>query len=101
LLRRSFMRKIKSILLLMVGGILALFFYENWVTAPCIKIFGQELVRLNTSIIILTFFVLGFLLGILSHFSWIQQRRKKNSAVSGEQKAPESQKAGQQEEKKK
>ena len=95
------MRKIKSILLLMVGGILALFFYENWVTAPCIKIFGQELVQLNTSIIILTFFLLGFFLGILSHFTWTQQRRKKILPASGEQKAPESQKPSQQEEKKK
>ncbi len=94
------MRKIKSILLLMVGGILALFFYENWVTAPCIKIFGQELVQLSTSIIILTFFIIGFFLGILSHFTW-SQRRKKISPVSGEQNAPEPQKSSQQEEEKK
>ena len=57
------MRKIKSILLLIVGGILALFFYENWVTAPCIRIFGKEVVQLNTSVIILYFFSARF-------FSW-------------------------------
>lgn len=95
------MRKIKSILLLMVGGILALFFYENWVKAPCIRIFGQELVQLNTSIIILIFFLMGFFLGIISHLSWTQQRRKKISPVLGEQKAPEPQKPGQQKEEKK
>lgn len=94
------MRKIKSFLLLLIGGLLALFFYENWVKAPCIKIFGQEIVQLNISIIILSFFLLGFFLGIVSHFTWTQQRRKKISPVSGDQKAPESQNPGQQEEKK-
>jgi uncharacterized integral membrane protein len=94
------MRKIKSILLLVIGGFLALFFYENWVTAPCIKIFGKEIVQLNTSIIILTFFLLGFLLGIFSHYAWIQHRRKKVVRASGGQQAPESQNSGQQEEKK-
>ena len=95
------MRKIKSIVLLLIGGFLALFFYENWVTAPCIRILGQEVIQLNTSIIILTFFLIGFFLGILSHITWAQQRRKKVAPVSGGQKAPESQNPGQQEEKKK
>jgi hypothetical protein len=94
------MKKIKSILLLLFGGILALFLYENWVNAPYIKIFGQEIIQLNTSIIIITFFLVGFFLGNLSHYTWIQQRRKKLAAASGNQKTPESQNANQQEEKK-
>jgi hypothetical protein len=94
------MKKIKSILLLLIGGLLALFFYENWVTAPCIRIFGHEIIQLNTSIIILTFFLIGFLLGILGHYTWIQRRRKKVAAASGDQKAPESQNSSQEEEKK-
>jgi hypothetical protein len=91
------MGKIKSIVLILIGGFLALFFYENWVTAPCIRIFGKEIIQLNTSIIILSFFALGFILGALTHFAWIQRRRKNSEPVSGEQQAPETQSPSQQE----
>ncbi len=94
------MKKIKSLLLLLIGAVLALFLYENWITAPYIKIFGKEMIQLNISLIILIFLALGFLLGMLSHFAWIQQRRKNLRMASGEQKAPESQNPSQQEEKK-
>jgi capsular polysaccharide biosynthesis protein len=94
------MNKIKSILLLLIGAVLALFLYENWVVAPHIKLFGKEIIQLNISLIIIIFLVFGFFLGIFSHFAWVQKRRKNTRLASGEQKAPESQSANQQEEKK-
>jgi hypothetical protein len=92
------MGKIKSILLLLIGAFLALFVYENWVAAPYIKLFGKEVIQLNISIIIVIFFALGFILGVLSHLAWIHRRRKTAAAItSKEEKAPESQNPDQQE----
>jgi uncharacterized integral membrane protein len=93
------MGKIKSLLMLLIGAILAIFIYENWVTAPYIKLFGREVIQLNISIIILLFFALGFMLGMLSCFAWTRNRRKTAEPASGEEKAPESQSPTQQEEK--
>ena len=75
--RRSFMGKIKSILMLLIGAFLAVFIYENWVAAPYIKLFGREMIQLNISIIIISFFALGFILGWLSRFSWTRRSPKK------------------------
>jgi hypothetical protein len=94
------MRKIKSIFLLLIGAAMALFLYENWVVAPHIKLFGKEIIQLSISLIMIIFFSLGFFFGMVSHVAWVQQRRKKARLASGEQKAPESQGANQQEEKK-
>jgi type VI protein secretion system component VasK len=84
------MTKIKSILMLLIGAVLAVFIYENWVAAPHIKLFGKELIQLNISVIILVFFSLGFILGWLTCFSWRRAQRKSAAALS-EQKAPEPQ----------
>ena len=93
------MGKIKSLLMLLIGAILAIFIYENWVAAPYIKLFGREVIQLNISIIILLFFALGFMLGMLSCFAWTRSRRKTAEPASGEEKVPESQSPTQQEEK--
>lgn len=94
------MGKFKSILLILIGAFLALFIYENWVAAPYIKLFGKEVIQLNISIIILIFFALGFTLGVLSHLAWTLRRQKTAGLTLNEQKAPESQSPGHQEEKK-
>jgi uncharacterized integral membrane protein len=93
------MGKIKNLLMLLIGAILAIFIYENWVTAPYIKLCGREVIQLNISIIILLFFALGFMLGMLSCFAWTRNRRKTAEPASGEEKVPESQSPTQQEEK--
>jgi hypothetical protein len=93
------MGKIKSILMLLIGAVLAVFIYENWVAAPYIKLFGRELIQLNISVIIIAVFFLGFIIGWLSCYSWRRTRRK-NTMASGEEKTPESQDPAQQEAKK-
>jgi hypothetical protein len=90
------MAKIKSILLLLIGAVGAVFIYENWVVAPYIKLFGRELIQLNISVIIMAFFLLGVSLGWLGCYSWSRSRRK-NAAASREEKAPEPQSPTQQE----
>jgi uncharacterized membrane protein YciS (DUF1049 family) len=90
------MTKIKSIIMLLIGAVLALFIYENWVVAPHIKLFGRDLIQLNISVIIIVVFFLGFLIGWLSCFSWRRTRRK-NALASRQEKAPESQSSNQQE----
>ncbi len=85
--------------MLLIGAILAVFIYENWVTAPYIKLCGREVIQLNISIIILLFFALGFMLGMLSCFAWTRSRRKTAEPASGEEKVPESQSPTQQEKK--
>jgi uncharacterized membrane protein YciS (DUF1049 family) len=90
------MGKIKSILMLLIGAVLAVFIYENWVAAPYIKIFGRELIQLNISVIIIAVFLLGFIIGWLSCYSWSRTRRK-NVEASREEKAPEAQSPTQQE----
>jgi uncharacterized membrane protein YciS (DUF1049 family) len=90
------MGKIKSILLLLIGAFLAIFIYENWVAAPYIKLFGKEIIQLHISMIILVFFTLGFILGIVSHLAWIRRRRKTAALASKEEKAPEPQSPDQQ-----
>jgi hypothetical protein len=84
------MGKIKSILLLLIGAVLAIFIYENWVTAPYIKLLGREVVQLNISIIILIFFALGFILGFLSHLSITSKRRQSTGSSSETEKSPDS-----------
>jgi hypothetical protein len=95
------MGKIKSLLMLLIGAFLAIFLWENWVAIPYIKLFGREVIQLNISIIILLFFALGFMLGMLSCFAWTRSRRKTVEPALKEEKAPESQNPTQQEEKKK
>ncbi len=94
------MGKFKSLLLLLIGALIAIFIYENWVTAPYIKLFGREIIQLNISIIIIVVFALGFIFGWLSHFGWTRNRRKKTAGLaSGDEKVPDSQSPTQQEEK--
>ncbi len=93
------MGKIKSILMLLIGAFLAIFIWENWVETPYIRLFGREIIQLNISIIIISFFALGFILGWLSHFGWTRRRQKTAGLTSREEKAPESKSPTQQEEK--
>jgi uncharacterized integral membrane protein len=93
------MGKIKNLLMLLIGAILSIFIYENWVTAPYIKLFGREVIQLNISIIILLFFAFGFMLGMLSCFALTRSRRKTAEPASGEEKVSESQSPTQQEKK--
>jgi Na+/H+-dicarboxylate symporter len=90
------MTKIKSIITLLIGALLALFIYENWVAAPHIKLFGKELVQLTISLIIIIVFSLGLIVGWLGCLGWRRARRR-SAPVSGEEKAPEPQSGAQQE----
>jgi hypothetical protein len=94
------MTKIKIFLLIFITFLLTYFIIENSVLAPPIKLFGKELFQIHLSIIIVAAFFLGLIFGWLSHFNWSRNRRKNARLASGEQKAPESQGADQQEEKK-
>lgn len=97
------MGKVKSILFLLFGALLAIFLYENWVPAPVIKIFGKEIVTISTSLVILICFLLGFLVGGLVCLSWSRHRRaaRLSQTDSAPQKTPETQKAQEQEEQEK
>ena len=90
------MGKIKSLALLLLGAIAAVFLYENWVPAPVIKIFGKELIILSNSLIIIICFLLGFLVGGL--LSWAWWRRRARLQASKTQEAPEAQGGQRQEE---
>lgn len=93
------MGKVKSVILLLLGGVLALFMYENWVAAPYIKLFGRELVQLQTSFIIIVVFFLGFICGWLGHFGWGRSRRSLADPALSQEDVPEPQSPQQQEEK--
>jgi len=84
------MSKIKAVLFLVIGGMVALFFYENWGLPLPIKLFGKDLLTLPGSLIILVTFVIGFLFGWLGHVSWRRQRTRKAqaAAASREQQPP-------------
>lgn len=90
------MGKVKGVLLILIGAVLAVFIYENWVLAPHIRLFGRELFQLHTSVIILGFFFLGFLSGVLGCYGWTRARRKAAEA-SGQEQPPETQGPAQQE----
>jgi|GEM_PF-1829753 len=90
------MAKIKSIVLLVLGAMAAIFLYENWVPAPVIKIFGKEIITLSNSLIIILCFSLGFLTGAL--LCWAYWRRRTRLAASPSQEPPEAQGGQRQEE---
>ncbi|MBM4287986.1 MAG: DUF1049 domain-containing protein [Deltaproteobacteria bacterium] len=69
------MGKIKALLLVLMGALLTVFFLENWVAAPPLKIFAKEVVELQTSLIIIICLALGFIGGWLSGFNQTRQRR--------------------------
>lgn len=95
------MGKVKSVVFLLLGAILAIFLYENWVPAPVIKIFGKEIGTLSNSLIIIIFFLLGFLSGSLICLAWFRRRARLTAASSAPQNAPETHKAQQQHEEEK
>ncbi|AEB10230.1 lipopolysaccharide assembly protein LapA domain-containing protein [Desulfobacca acetoxidans] len=84
------MAKIKIFLLILFTSLLTYFIIENSVLAPPIKVFGKELIQLHTSLIIIIFFVLGFILGWLGHVGWRHRRRKAAESSLGEEKIRES-----------
>ncbi len=75
------MGKVKALLLFLLGGIIALFFYENWGLPLPIKLFGKELVTLPGSLIIMVTFLTGFIFGWLAHVGWRRQRSRKAQAT--------------------
>jgi hypothetical protein len=89
------MRKFKSILLILLGGLLAIFLYENWIPAPHLKIFGKEIVQVNISLLIVVCLAFGGIFGFLSHVALSRSRKKKAPADLGEEKAPEPQEPAQ------
>lgn len=94
------MAKVKIFLLISIAILLTIFISENTVIAPPIKLFGQQLFQVHTSIIIVSSFVIGLICGWLGHFSWSRSRRKTAELASSEQKVPEPQEQKQQEENK-
>ena len=92
------MGKVKSVVFLLLGAVLAIFLYENWVPAPVIKIFGKEIGTLSNSLIIIICFVLGFLSGSLVCLAWCRRRDRLRAASSAPQQAPEAQEAQKQQE---
>ncbi|MGQ9920102.1 MAG: hypothetical protein ACUVRZ_02110 [Desulfobacca sp.] len=95
------MGKIKSVVFLLLGAILAIFLYENWVPAPVIKIFGKEIGTLSNSLIIISCFLLGFLSGSLVCLAWSRRQARLTVASGASQQAPETHKAQQHDEEKK
>ncbi len=91
------MKKIKGIFLLLIGVVLGVFLYENWVAAPYFRFFGRDLVQLTISVIMIIFFSLGFITGALSFLAWAHRRQKNSQAALQQQEAPETQETADQE----
>lgn len=90
------MGRVKSVVFLLLGAILAIFLYENWVPAPVIKIFGKEIITVSNSLIIIICFCLGFLTGSLVSLAWSRRRASLAAAPSTPKEAPEAQETQQQ-----
>lgn len=85
------MRKVKSILLVVVGGLLAIFLYENWLSAGYLKMFGKELIQVNVSLLMVFCLALGGIFGFLGHLALSRSRKKPAPGDLAEEQAPEAQ----------
>ena len=92
------MKKVKGVILLLIGVVLGIFLYENWVVAPSFRLFGRDLVQVQVSVIILACFALGFITGALSFLAWARRRQRNAAAASQEEQAPEPQQTAQKQE---
>ncbi len=92
------MSKVKSVIFLVLGGLLAIFLYENWLPAPAIRIFGKELVTISNSLIIIICLTLGIMTGGIMGLMWSRRRERALLSQTGPEEAPEKQQHRQQEE---
>ncbi len=65
------MSRFKAVVLLVFGAVLAVFIYQNWVYPnPAVRFLNFEFLPLPMSVILLGFFLLGFLAGwVVNAFS--------------------------------
>jgi len=71
------MSKIKALWLLVCGALLAIFVIQNWQNPnPPVHFLGFQFLPLPQSVIILGFFVLGFLTGWLTHVFKVKKIRQ-------------------------
>jgi len=80
------MTKVKGIMLLLLGILVAAFAWENVKPAPPLKLFGFDLMVLPTFIIVYSNLLVGFLAGWIAHA--LKVKRNRRAALESAQ-APE------------